>query len=727
MILSALVSAWRALLPRPTTLGQRLEMFPTTRLGLKKPLTIHWNAHQIPWIHAQDDRDAAVAIGLVHAHLRLTQLMLLKHAAYGRLAELAGPMATGMDHALRILDLPRAAPQIETALPGSTLDWLAGFVAGLNTYQEQTRNRPPEFALLGLRIERWTVRDIIVMGRLVGADVNWLIWGGLLRHLHDPSFSALWQQLWHAGLGSGTTAGIMAGGLPMQGSNAMAVTASRSHSGGALLASDPHLGMALPNAWILAGLHAPHYHGVGLMPVGLPFFAIGRNPHLAWGGTNLRALATELHALSPQQASAAITEELVIKRRLCWPAKRARRSTSLGPIISDARVLGVPPGQTLALRWVGHEPSDEFSAMLGVLQAGDVCAFRRALASFSLPGQNMLAADRSGSICHVLAAAASSQIAHMLHHPILQGDRMSLEPWLRTVVLPSIVDPPQGFVASANNRPSMEVPLLGLWFSAPDRILRLEEVLGGSEVVSLEDLQALQQDTLSLQGLGLAQTLARCALARGLGGYYPLEILAGWDGRYGMADPGPVVFEAVLQQVATMLYGSTGSVADPRMNWGFLVRFIPEDLQAMPMGEQREALRVALNAAGRILQRHPTWGSMHRLRVEHMLGRLPGVGRAFRLADLPTGGSRETLMKTSHRLVHDTHDTDYGSQARFSADLADLDASHAVLFGGQDGWWGSTTFADQVSLWRDGKTLQMPLRLETVQQAFPIVMQLMPS
>ena len=49
----------------------------------------------------------------------------------------------------------------------------------------------------------------------------------------------------------------------------------------AIIASDPHLGLNLPNTWILAGLKSPSYHAVGMMVPGLPVFAIGRNADIA--------------------------------------------------------------------------------------------------------------------------------------------------------------------------------------------------------------------------------------------------------------------------------------------------------------------------------------------------------------------------------------------------------------------------------------------------------------
>jgi len=83
-------------------------------------------------------------------------------------------------------------------------------------------------------------------------------------------------------------------------------------------------------------------------------------------------------------------------------------------------------------------------------------------------------------------------------------------------------------------------------------------------------------------------------------------------------------------------------------------------------------------------------------------------------------------MKTAHRLVQGPHGTDYGSQARHVSDMRDLDENYFLLFGGNDGWLGSENFADQVPLWQQGKYIRMPLRLQTMNQDFPIAMRLNP-
>jgi penicillin amidase len=98
---------------------------------------------------------------------------------------------------------------------------------------------------------------------------------------------------------------------------------------------------------------------------------------------------------------------------------------------------------------------------------------------------------------------------------------------------------------------------------------------------------------------------------------------------------------------------------------------------------------------------------------------LPFFGRHYRTFDLPASGSSETLLKTAHPLTTERHRASYGSVSRHISDLADPDANYFALLGGQDGWIGSTTFADQVELWQQGSYVQIPLRIEAVHKLFP--------
>ena len=312
----ALPSAPRALFPRRRRFEQRLRQFPTRGLPIERPVTVRWNPLAVPFIEAERDGDLAFVLGLVHGHLREGQLALAKRIAYGRISEIIGPRGREIDHTLRIIGLPDAASAVEAAMPEETRAWLGGFVGGLNWHQEHVGVVPPEYGLLGLRRERWAVRDILAIGRLAGVDINWMTYFGLIGSRASPSWPAIWQRTLDAGNGGAWSFGaddlqaaVIAAlaAYGRSGSNCVVVAPERSATGGALLASDPHLPLLLPNLWLLAGCRSPSFNVVGLMPAGLPIFALGRNPHMAWGGTNMRAAVSDLFG---------VRDDRVVKRTM---------------------------------------------------------------------------------------------------------------------------------------------------------------------------------------------------------------------------------------------------------------------------------------------------------------------------------------------------------------------------------------------------------------------------
>src|SRR4029453_16121925 len=77
----------------------------------------------------------------------------------------------------------------------------------------------------------------------------------------------------------------MAPGL--SGSNTWVVAPSRSATGHALLANDPHLTHRLPTIWYEAHLHAPGLDMIGMTLPGVPFVIIGHSRRVAIGLTNV--------------------------------------------------------------------------------------------------------------------------------------------------------------------------------------------------------------------------------------------------------------------------------------------------------------------------------------------------------------------------------------------------------------------------------------------------------
>ena len=74
-----------------------------------------------------------------------------------------------------MIDFGRVAAKAEREMPDDTRRFVEAFVAGINHYQFTAERLPHEFRVLAMKREKWTVRDVITVGRLAGTDVNWLV------------------------------------------------------------------------------------------------------------------------------------------------------------------------------------------------------------------------------------------------------------------------------------------------------------------------------------------------------------------------------------------------------------------------------------------------------------------------------------------------------------------------------------------------------------------------
>jgi penicillin amidase len=748
-ILAAVALDGRSLLAPPPKrdVEARLDAIPTSRLPLDGETVIHWNDHQVPFIFAESDTDAAFALGLVHAHLRLGQLEMMRHISQGRLSEMAGPFTAEIDHSLRIFDLGRAAAEMEANFPPDIRDFMARFTAGINHYQESLTALPHEYHVMGLTPKPWSVNDLIAMGRMMASDVSWLIWFRLWNLRTRPDWQQLWNTLLHYGGNAMTLAessegdealtlmSDLLGGLSRNGSNSVAVGPGRTAGGHAMIASDPHLGFLQPNVWLLAGLQSPSYHMVGMMLPGLPFVAVGRNRDIAWGGTNLRAASSDLFDVSGLPASEISEREEKITVRWWFDRKVKVRSSPHGPVISDSPLLHSKRKEAIALAWTGHRASDEVTAMLAANRAANWDEFVAAMADYSVSAQNFVYADTKGNIGRLMAVhlpRREGEFPPMVHTPEQGG--AAWQSFVDVRDLPKIYNPAAGYVVSANNRPPpSEVPV-GYFFSPEGRAARLAELLEAKTDITFADLHALQTDVVEPAAETINRALVEAAARLEVASDLPrkaravLDSMTEWDGAYQAASPLPVAFEATFFHFLNRFYG-------PRLGEEGLRAFIlaadlgrtvPHDIAAEKDEVLARALAGALIDAVPVVKKFATWGDMHRIHLRHPLGMVPLIGRRYIFDDYPADGSRQTVMKSNHAPTDKKHYAGYGSQARHITDLADLDENYFVLLGGQDGWLGSTTFLDQAALWHDGKYIRVPLRRETVEKEFKRKMVLKP-
>ena len=724
-------------LPEPTTLKERVAMIPTRDLPVAAPVTIRWNPEGIPFVEAESDADLAFGLGMVHAHLRLGQMELLRRVATGRLSEMGSVAAVEIDEALRILDLARVAPDVVAAMPPETRRWAERFVEGINTYAARAGTRPHEFDVLGIEFEPWSVEDVVTVGRLASVDVTWLRWFTLLPLRDREDWPLIKDRVLSEGVHAATSLdpdapdGLrrlseLLGGLSKSGSNSFAVAAERSATGSALIASDPHLGLFLPNLWLVAGMRSPSVAAVGLMVPGLPFIAVGRNEEIAWGGTNLQSANSDLIDVSGLPADQITMRREKVGVRWWLDDEVEARDTPYGPIISDASVFPGRDDETLALSWIGHRATDELTAMLAMNRARSWPEFRTALRGFAISGQAFVYADRSGDVGVVTATMVPRRPASPPPQLVLQpGEYSDWSTILTSRDLPAVFEPPSGIIASANNPVAPSENTIGYFYSNDDRVLRLNTLLAERSDWTPEGMKAIQRDVYRHSAVVLRDAVLE--KAGGLDGLdeeesAALALARAWDGNYDADSREALAAESMLAGFSLSFSSEDRRKAYGAFSHGY--EMLTEDVNSASASDVEAALRAGLAKSGEALREFGTWGDMHRLRLAHPLSNLPVVGRRYVFADLPTGGSTTTIMKRAHDVTTERHDTRYGANARHVSDMSDLDANWFVLLGGSDGWINSANFRDQADAWREDRMIRVPLSPAGVASAHGIVTRL---
>lgn len=753
---------------------ERIEQVSAAGTNASGNLVIRWNTYAMPFIEAERDEDVPYAMGLVHAHLRLGQMQLLRMGAQGRLAEMAGPLATDIDHTLRAIDFAGAAAKAESVLRADTRKWIERYVQGVNDYQASLQTGPgelpPDSKLLAIPQEAWTVRDVLTIGRLAGTDINWGLLGAYLRNRDEPGFAKVYQRMLGWGRGATPSFGPGAGGQPIpmlgefskSGSNSWAVMgrlrpdrggASDERRNAALIASDPHVGFNVPALWVVVGARSPGYEAIGFTIPGLPVVLLGTNGTIAWGGTNMVGLASAMYDVTdvPQSLMTSRTEKIGV--RFWADTERVIETSPVGPVMTDTPLLKPATGaamprserkRKIAWSWRGQYASDEISAFLDANRARDFNAFRSAFAPYAVSGQNFLYADAKGNIGQVLALSTSPGAGRIATQteggPIgkVSSSGEASPPFATDAAgrgfvgpaeLPFAYNPDAGYLISANNTPVNTDPPVTLTTNANDRIDRLAQLIREDREQTVASHQKHQLDVYSIAAHRLAKAIA--AMAAGTGREFgdtaartAIADLSAWDGHYAVDSRGAAVMHRVIyflgKATYEAMYGKKS--ASYLLGSSAVVDFLREDLGTpQTPGPAAKHLARALRDAGNSLEPEQVWGDIHRLRVSHPLGLVPVVGGSWRFDEFPVAGSVTTVYKTATDAGPGVQRTRFGANARHISDLRDPDENYFVLMGGQDGWIGSANFADQVPLWRDGKLIRVPFTAKAVEADFPIV------
>jgi penicillin G amidase len=719
-------------------------------LGLREPAEILVDRWGVPHIYARNQDDAYFAQGFNAARDRLFQIDLWRRRGLGKLASIFGANFVEKDRAARLF-LFRGDLNREWQSYGPDAQRIAArFVAGINAYIDFIATDPDklpfEFRYFNYAPEKWQPEDIVRI-RSHGLTQNFVsevsrsliaCRAGLKSDETRVRLSPPWQTKIPDGLDPCVPAEVMraymlgtqgvlisAGG----GSNAWAISPSRTASGRAILANDPHRAYSTPSLRYILHLNAPGLDVIGAGEPALPGVSIGHNEHIAFGLTIFSMDQEDMYVyeLNP-------SDPMEYKYRGRWekmlafaetidirggpPATEQLLYTRHGPILYVDR----DKRRAFALRaaWLETGMAPYFGS-IEYMYAKDFAEFRRSLSHWGAPAENQIYADDRGNIGWVVAGRSPRRPNWDGLLPVPGDGRYEWAGFVDGDKLPWSYNPPQGWIASSNE---MNIPAdypykdMKLGFEWPDksRVMRAGELLSANSRSSLEDSMRMQNDLLSIPARRLVTLLKPLESDDGIT-RAALKMLGGWNFIESADSGAAALFEvwwsrylgeafknAVLNASAAemILQPDTGLLLDTLEN--------PSPTLGTNSIPKRDLLLGSLKQAyletQRLLGADPAlwqWGKLHFSLQEHTLANAADAGTRAMLnvGPMPQGGGATTLNVSQYTTA--SFQTINGPSFRMVIDVGRWDNSRAVNSPGQSGDPRNPHYRDLAPLWLKGE------------------------
>ena len=392
---------------------------------------------------------------------------------------------------------------------------------------------------------------------------------------------------------------------------------------------------------------------------------------------------------------------------------KAIRENSLGVLEADPLRPELEDGLYLTRAWsaqrAGAAPS--LDAIVRMPLARTVAEAQQLLRTITI-SCNWLVADRDGRIGYQQSGRLPDR-THSGLHPVAAAEPANRwRGWVDPTRLLSILDPAEGFLATANN--DLNAPGGPLAVNLPMgsyRVDRIRAVLAGLERATVEDLERLQQDVHSLHAerfmAVLGPLLPELPAAR---------LLRDWDCSYDVESQGATVFELVYQALLARVFGeglfgrdAWRAIADETTVLADYYHLFDNAIlggdESWFGGAGREAaLREVLDETLAAIDPAtvPRWGATRRVMLTDIFfgGKLPRW-LGFDHGPVELAGNRATVVQGGIFTAHGRHTT-FAPSWRMVTDLGRDDA-HTALAGGPTGSRFSRYRLSDLGRWLKGE------------------------
>ncbi|MFA5972750.1 MAG: penicillin acylase family protein [Lentimicrobiaceae bacterium] len=655
----------------------------------------------IPLIKVKNESDKYHGLGYCHALDRGMQLILMKILGTGTASEhlAASDEMLEIDKFFRRMNWNNNIAAELEKLDVTENDLLQAYCDGINA--AFATKKPWEFkTLLGYTDFHWTKQDTILLSRMSGyltlaqsqGEIERLcmqmIQQGVNKNLLNELFPDILGSydesiLKQVRLGDKIVPDAVKWNVAnptFMASNNWVVSGSRTFSGSAMFANDPHLEInRLPAVWYEAAvqLNTEYTHGA-TMP-GLPSFIIGRNNNVAWGVTYAFMDAYDSWIEKCKDGKYLKDDKWYnFTERNETISRKKKAPVTITFYENEHGVLDGDPyseGFYLCSKWSGGKSGAQ------TLKSGfNLGNAKTVKAGMEIAGKiesafSWIFADTNGNIGFQMSGLMPERKEGNSGFVALPG-WLSENDWQGFHApedLPQVYNPEEGIIITANNNLNHhgKVAPSNMPMGAY-RAERIEQLIKAKSKLEVADFQKMQYDTYSLQAKQFMEII-RPLLPDSEAG----NILKEWDLGYNTNSKGAFLFEMIYRSLLNEVFGNalgkslveflqneTGLFIDFYQNFD---RILLSEKSAWFFDKKR--VEIYQNAIDTGLKTEiKKWGEVNQITLSHIvLGgkfpkffgfdkgpfQLPGGRATVHQGQIYKSAGRKTSFAPSFRLVSD--------------------------------------------------------------------------
>jgi penicillin amidase len=739
-------------------------------------VTVYFDDIGVPHINAQNQKDAYLALGYVHAQDRLWQMELVRRIAAGRLSEILGKELLSVDQFFSGLGIEEAANKTIASLDKSSQAYVLtqAYLDGVNQFIKNGKT-PLEFILLGLEKEKYTIKDIYNV-------FGYMSFSFAVAHKTDPLLTEIKEKLGAPYLSellgfSGENLTVNKTSIPEKinasisravssimddlpvspfiGSNSWVIAPEKTKNGKVIFANDPHIGFSQPSVWYQNHIKTPDFEIYGFNIALMPFPLMGHNRTYAYGMTILANddLNFYIEEDNPENSLEYKTIDGYEKYQLVDKTIHVKNAIDTnfqvkvsrhGPIMNGL-IKHVIDERPIAMNLIYTQlPNEMLEVSYGISHANSMRDFKKSVAKIHAPGLNVMYGDAKDNIGWFSSAKLYQLRDGLSSKTYLNGASGNDEiiEYLPFEENPQAINPTWKYVYSANNQPdSVRGKLYQGYYQPQDRAKRIVELLDEKNDFTKKDVSKMIYDvkssTVSEISKGLLKSLEK---SKGTASERKaFSIIENWDGSYLKTSVGPTIFNRFLYEFLKETYNDElGDSFQLFINSQLQDQVLPlqvnreksvwwDNISSKDKIETRsDIVNLAFKNAIVFLQNQLgenmedwTWNRVLSIEHEHAIGKASGLLRKFfNVGPFETIGGNEVI----NNQIFNLDSTGYykvtaGPSTRRIVDFSDVENSLAILPTGQSGNVFSEYYKDQTEKYLEGEFVKMNLNQAEIEQS----------